>query len=314
MLARRGQNLRMALAAEGPPAGLEGSLQQRAQQLIELEKHFADEARKEARPQLPGFNVDSPPLELPDYISGSLLSDVLLAMPELYNDSRRAVTRGGVPFAQCIKPGIDLDPRVAAQMAKEAPRRFESERTPIGLIAGDDECYTAFSALFDEVGRRIHAGRCAEGVPAQPVELEPRLVRETRDLDPMGKFVVSTTVELRRSLSTILLPPGANTGDRREVESVVTAALCGSEEVGEAGTPGLQGLNSGEYWPLHDSWSYVARQGGMSEEQAAALEQIDQLFGRPEALLDRAAGLASEWPDARGVFWCAARYPLWQWL
>ena len=76
----------------------------------------------------------APPLELPDYISGSLLSDVLLAMPELYKDSRRAVTRGGVPFAQCIKPGIDLDPRVAAQMAKEAPRRFESERTPIALL------------------------------------------------------------------------------------------------------------------------------------------------------------------------------------
>ena len=279
-----------------------GLAEERAAQLIELEKHFADEARRALRPQLPGFNVDSPPMELPDYIDGSLLSEVLLRKPELYNEHRRATTRGGVSFAQCIKPGIDLTPQVAAQIAKGAPRRFESEAAAIGLVAGDDECYTVFKALFEEVGGRIHAGREAEGVPAQPTMLEPELVRSTADLDQSGRFVVSASVELRRSVSTILLPPGANTGDRREVETVVVAALCGSDEVGESGTPGLVAPNSGQYCPLHDSWSYVKKQGGMTLEEAEDLAVLGQIFTKPTALMDRAAGLAGDWPDARGVF------------
>jgi hypothetical protein len=112
----------------GSPGG--GDMRDRAAQLHELERHFSEEERRRLRPSLPGFNAESPPLELPPYISGSILSDVLLGDPSLYTDHRHAVTRGGVSFAQCIKPGIDLTPQVAAKLEAQASRRFDSGDCP----------------------------------------------------------------------------------------------------------------------------------------------------------------------------------------
>jgi hypothetical protein len=82
-------------------------------------------------------------------------------------------------------------------------------------MAGDDECYTAFSKLFDEVLARVHrdpsGGPCSGGsgagggVAVQPTRLAPEEVLDTSDLDPSGRYVLATTIELRRSVAGILL-------------------------------------------------------------------------------------------------------------
>ena len=302
------------LAALGDSQALSGTqllaepkmetLDDRRQQLVELEARFALQARARMNEALPGFNADAPPSILPDYISGSLMSDVLLDSenepktiddpPSIYDEYKRSTTRGGVTFGTCIKPGMDLKPEIEMALAKSESRRFETEITPPGLVAGDDECYEMFHRVFDEVVKRSHEGREAPGVTAQPILLEAHKVRETGDVDAGGKYVVHTTVEARRNLATIALGPGANSNDRREVEQLLTTAACGASESdlededdenndggdgdGDGGGSGVSGLNeglaspnNGSYYPMPDSWSYSSVQGGMSPGKSAQM-------------------------------------------
>ena len=141
----------------------------------------------------------------------SIMADVLKKNPKIYESLKEKVTSKGVTFAACIKPGMDVTPKMEMELAKTIGRRFESEQRPVGLVAGDDECYEMFDALFSEVMRRCNEGREAPGVAAQPIELEPRKVRDTNDVDPAGRFVVSCTVDGRRNIATVALLPGANT-------------------------------------------------------------------------------------------------------
>ena len=312
----------------GDPPGVRG----RAEQLKELEHRFALQARSRAQEQLPGFNADAPPAHLPDYINGSVLSDVLLEdqakadapheevegeepYPGIYQMFRRATTRGGVTFGTCIKPGMDVTPKMEMELAKTIGRRFESEQRPVGLVAGDDECYEMFDALFSEVMRRCNEGREAPGVAAQPIELEPHKVRDTNDVDPAGRFVVSCTVDGRRNIATVALLPGANTNDRREAEEILSTAACGgddeggSEEEGAEGEgggsgpyEGLAAPNAGVYYPMPDSWSHVGMQGGMEPGEAEQLKQREQLFERCRDVLRVSSGYGRDWPDARGVY------------
>ena len=221
-------------------------------------------------------------------------------------------------FGVCIKPGMDLKPHIEQSLRKTEARRFETERTPVGLVAGDDECYEMFHRVFNAVVQRSHEGRAAPGVTAQPILLDPHKVRETSDVDPAGKYVVHTTVEARRNLATIALGPGANSNDRREVEQILTTAACGASESdledeeeqdeqggesrGEQLSEGLVSPNNGSYYPLPESWSYAAVQNGMSPDKYAQLMTRGVCFKKCVEPLEVAAGYGRDFPDARGCY------------
>ena len=116
-------------AAVGPPEGAPmETFGDRRKQLEELEARFALQARARTNEVLPGFNADAPPSVLPDYISGSFLSDVLLESeneprtiddpPSIYDEYKRGTTRGGVTFGVCIKPGMDLSKQLELKRQK----------------------------------------------------------------------------------------------------------------------------------------------------------------------------------------------------
>lgn len=79
---------------------------------------------------------DDCPLSLPDLAAHrNVLARVLRDDPTLYNDHREVFTQTGVGLGRLIKPGM---------------HHIGAERMS-GIIAGDEESYTAFERLFDPV-------------------------------------------------------------------------------------------------------------------------------------------------------------------
>jgi len=73
-----------------------------------------------------------------------------------------------------------------------------------------------------------------------------------------------------------------NAAERREVERIVSTALGN-----------LSGEFSGKYYPLK----------GMTEEEQQQLIDDHFLFDKPVSPLLTCAGMARDWPDARGIWW-----------
>merc|ERR1740117_974566 len=183
-------------------------------------------------------------------------------------------TSTGVTLAMCIKTGVDNPghPHIKT----------------VGMTACDEESYEVFKELFDPVNSARHGGYAADAI--QPTNLDTSQLLDT-DIDPEGKYVLTTRVRTGRSIKGYQLPPTISFEDRRKLEALAVKALLA-----------MEGDLKGDYFPLNGSKSYAPKPNGMTEEKEGQLRSCGNLFQEPDSTLLLASGMGRHWPDGRGVF------------
>jgi creatine kinase len=221
------------------------------------------------------FSADNPPANLPDLSNhNSFFAETLRANPGLWNQYKNKKTSLGVTFGHCIKTGVD---NKGHPMIKT-----------VGAVAGDEESYTLFRDFFDPVISDRHNGFAADA--QHPTDLDVRKLSKTQ-IDPTGKYVLTSRCRTGRSVRGTRLPPCTTFEERREVERVVVKGLLN-----------MSGDLKGAYFPLAGSRSYAAMPGGMSEAKENSLRSRGNLFQEPDSTLLLSSGCGRHWPDARGIF------------
>eukprot|EP00058_Branchiostoma_floridae_P001932 XP_002587420.1 hypothetical protein BRAFLDRAFT_115917 [Branchiostoma floridae] len=147
----------------------------------------------------------------------------------------------------------------------------------VGLVAGDEECYTTFADLFDPVIEGRHNGYKKTDV--HKTDLDASKLQGGDDLDP--KYVLSSRVRTGRSIRGYTLPPWCTRAERRGVEKVLCDAL------GK-----LEGELQGKYYPLYE----------MDDKTQEQLIADHFLFDKPVSPLLTSAKMARDWPDGRGIW------------
>ncbi|NWS02281.1 KCRU kinase, partial [Motacilla alba] len=183
--------------------------------------------------------------------------------PAIYARLCDKATPNGWTLDQCIQTGVDNPGHPFIKT--------------VGIVAGDEETYEVFADLFDPVIQERHNG------------YNPRTMKHVTDLDctkvKFGQFderyVLSSRVRTGRSIRGLSLPPACTRAERREVEKVVVDALSG-----------LTGDLAGRYYRLSE----------MTESEQQQLIDDHFLFDKPVSPLLTAAGMARDWPDARGIW------------
>merc|ERR1719352_2144651 len=113
----------------------------------------------------------------------------------------------------------------------------------------------------------------------------------TTDIDPEGKYVLTTRVRTGRSVKGFRLAPQIGFEERRQLEALCVKALLN-----------MEGDLKGEYFPLNGSRSYAPKPNGMSLEKEEQLRNAGNLFQEPDSTLLLSSGCDRHWPDARGIF------------
>uniref|UniRef100_A0A8D1V336 Creatine kinase S-type, mitochondrial n=1 Tax=Sus scrofa TaxID=9823 RepID=A0A8D1V336_PIG len=147
----------------------------------------------------------------------------------------------------------------------------------LGEKKKDKKNREVFADLFDPVIKLRHNG------------YDPRVMKHPTDLDAskitQGQFderyVLSSRVRTGRSIRGLSLPPACTRAERREVENVAITAL-----------EGLKGDLAGRYYKLSE----------MTEQDQQRLIDDHFLFDKPVSPLLTCAGMARDWPDARGIW------------
>merc|ERR1711988_774343 len=209
------------------------------------------------------FAVDGKnPAEMPDLSKHSNFMAECLT-PEIYAKLKDEKTPGGVTLAQCIKTGVDNPghPHIKT----------------VGLVACDEDSYETFKELFDPVISARHGGYGPDA--KQPTNMDLTQLSDT-DIDPAGKYVLTTRVRTGRSIKGFKLPPVISFQERRDLE-----ALC------VKGLLNMKGDLKGDYFPLNGSQSYAPKPDGMSVEKEETLRKMGNLFQEPDSTLL----LASAW-------------------
>merc|ERR1712072_404820 len=214
-----------------------------------------------------------PPEKMPDLSNhSSFMAECLTE--DIWDALKGKKTSNGITLAQCIKTGVDNPghPHIKT----------------VGMTACDEASYEVFKELFDPVISARHNGYAADA--KQPTNLDISQLSDT-DIDPEGKYVLTTRVRTGRSVRGFMLPPTISFDKRRELEALCVKALLN-----------MEGDLKGEYFPLHGSRSYAPKPEGMSVEKEESLRKCGNLFQEPDSTLLLASGMGRHWPDGRGVF------------
>jgi len=216
------------------------------------------------------------PDKMPDFSNHkSYMAKILRENPGMWESLKNRKTSTGVTLAECIKTGVDnlSHPHVL---------------NTVGIVAGDEESYEVFKDLFDPIISYKHGGYSSSAI--QPSNLDYNKLSDT-DIDPEGKYVLTTRVRTGRSIKGFKLPPCISFEDRRKLEKVIVGALLQ-----------MEGDLKGEYFPLRGSRSWAEKPNGMSIEKEEELRKCGNLFQEPDSTLLLSSGMARHWPDARGIF------------
>lgn len=146
----------------------------------------------------------------------------------------------------------------------------------VGCVAGDEESYDVFADLLDPVIENRHSGYTKD--KKHKTDMNPNNLKGGQ-LD--DKYVLSCRVRTGRSIRGFCLPPHCNRAERRAVEKISIDALSN-----------LSGDFKGKYYPLN----------GMTDEEQDQLINDHFLFDKPVSPLLTCAGMARDWPDARGIW------------
>ncbi|XP_063096950.1 creatine kinase B-type isoform X1 [Cavia porcellus] len=217
--------------------------------------------------------------------------------PELYAELRAKSTPSGFTLDDVIQTGVD-NPGHPFIMT-------------VGCVAGDEESYDVFKALFDPIIEDRHGGyqpsdehktdlnpdnlQVGAGSPSglgargrlrgpgsgahSPLPPSLRPCQGGDDLDP--NYVLSSRVRTGRSIRGFCLPPHCSRGERRAIEKLAVEALSS-----------LDGDLAGRYYALKS----------MTEAEQQQLIDDHFLFDKPVSPLLLASGMARDWPDARGIW------------
>jgi protein-arginine kinase len=208
---------------------------------------------------------------------------------DVYMELKDKQTKNGVRLEDIIQAGVSL------------PYGANPPRGIAGVFAGDPECYHTFSKLFEPLVEEFHHTRrgrnmqqARKSLPAASRQrrslqrfqsnLNPQHLL-THQLDPEGAYILYTRMRLARSISGFRFGPGISRSERRAVETLLKTC------VDDWNHNKHNKLTGGKYISLLE----------MSNSQHEDLIQRRLLFRDPNEF-DVSAGLARDWPDARGIF------------
>eukprot|EP00794_Sanderia_malayensis_P014311 gene14311-biopygen11438 len=180
----------------------------------------------------------------------------------LYKKLRDLETPSGYTLDQAIQTGVDNPGHPFI--------------TTVGIVAGDEESYEVFNELMDPIIEERHNG--FKKTDIHVTDLDASKIKGG-NFDE--NYVLSSRCRTGRSIKNYSLPPHCTRAERREVERVVKNAL-----------DNLSGEMSGTYYPLKD----------MTEDEQNQLIDDHFLFDKPVSPLLTCAGMARDWPDARGIW------------
>jgi creatine kinase len=147
----------------------------------------------------------------------------------------------------------------------------------VGIYAPDAESYSLFAPLFDPIIDDYHQG-------FKPTDKHPQTdfgdLNTLVDLDPEGKFVVSTRVRCGRSLAGYPFNPCLTEAQYKEMEDKVSSTLTS-----------MDGELKGKYYPLT----------GMDKATQQQLIDDHFLFKEGDRFL-QAANACRYWPTGRGIY------------
>ncbi|XP_017772934.1 PREDICTED: arginine kinase-like [Nicrophorus vespilloides] len=153
----------------------------------------------------------------------------------------------------------------------------ENPDSGIGLYASDPDAYAVFNELFDPLIEDYHGFKRSAKHPksnwGNPNDL--------KNLDPEGKYVVSTRVRCGRSLDTYPFNPLLTEAQYLEIEQKISTAL-----------KSMQGEAKGTYYPLKL----------MTPVEQQKLIDDHFLFKEGDRFL-QSAQACRFWPDGRGIFY-----------
>lgn len=147
----------------------------------------------------------------------------------------------------------------------------------VGCVAGDEESYDVFADLFDPVIEGRFNGFSKTDM--HTTGLNPEKVIGGEDLDP--NYVLSCRVRSGRSIKGLALPTWCTRAERKEVERIMKSSL-----------DQLTGDSKGTYFPL----------ATMTDAEQDQLIADHFLFDKPVSPLLTSAGMARDWPEARGIW------------
>lgn len=147
----------------------------------------------------------------------------------------------------------------------------------VGVYAPDQDAYTVFAELFDPVIEEYHGN-------FSPGDTHPELdwgdPEELGNLDPEGKYVISTRIRCARSVQGYPLNPTMTEAHYRELEQKVYEILTS-----------LDGEVKGTYYTL----------GALDKQTRQQLIDEHFLFKEGDRFLE-AAKANRYWPIGRGIF------------
>lgn len=181
---------------------------------------------------------------------------------EIYEKLRDKATPNGFTLDDLIQTGVDNPGH---------PYIFI-----VGAVAGDEETYSVFADLLDPIIENRHGGYKKDA--KHKTDMNPANLVGGQ-LDP--NYVLSCRVRTGRSIRGLCLPPFCNRAERRAVEKITVTALNN-----------LSGDFNGTYFPLST----------MTDSEQEQLIADHFLFDKPVSPLLTSAGMARDWPDARGIW------------
>ncbi|RZC35362.1 ATP-gua Ptrans domain containing protein, partial [Asbolus verrucosus] len=154
---------------------------------------------------------------------------------------------------------------------------LENLDSNVGIYAPDSEAYITFADIFDPIINDYHGGfkKTDRHPPTNWGDLNT-----IGNVDPGGKYIVSTRVRCGRSLDGYPFNPCLSESQYKEMEKKVTKTLTG-----------LSGELQGKYYPLL----------GMSKSVQQQLIDDHFLFKEGDRFL-QAANACRFWPVGRGIY------------
>jgi hypothetical protein len=211
---------------------------------------------------------------------------------EVYNDLKNCRTLNGVTLEDLIRSGVSL------------PWGAKPPRGIGGVFAGDAESYHTFSDLLNPLIEEHHKPTYRARLQRHKTNLNPAQLLK-QQLDPEGAYILYTRLRLARSLAGFPFAPCIDRAARRKIEHLFKECVADWKN-------SSTGSSTGKYVSIME----------MSNEQHDDLIQRQILFPDPDDFAI-AAGLARDWPDARGIYcddwrdtpgimiWCNAEDHFW---
>lgn len=171
----------------------------------------------------------------------------------------------------------DRKTKLGATLIDVIQSGVENPDSGVGLYAPDAESYSVFSDLFDPIIEDYHKGfKSTDKHPA----CDFGDVGTLSNVDPEGKYVLSTRVRCGRSMEGYPFNPCLTEPMYKEMEEKVSSTL-----------KGLGDELKGTYYPLT----------GMSKEVQQQLIDDHFLFKEGDRFL-QAANACRYWPTGRGIY------------